>query len=150
VYEARAIASVTASDLTNPYGRITLATALSFTPGAKYFVQLADYNASTNPALDAYAKLTHAFLDPTVTVTAPSNELSFFVGLSDVAKFKEEAVIYVHTVDYAQKSPNVKVTDVNAGTGRITVNTALGYTPQAGDLVELIGFPDGGAGYMWS
>jgi hypothetical protein len=90
------------------------------------------------------------FLDPTVTVTNGVNETTFDVALVDASKFLENAYIYLHNVDYTRRSPTVQVKSVNTLTGRIVVRATLNFVPQSGDFVELIGFPDGQAGYMFS
>ncbi len=144
------IAAVDIPTINYPGGKITLSPALAFTPGTNYTISLDNYSTNTNPAVNAYSKQANVFLDPTVTVTNGVNETTFDVALVDASKFLENAYIYLHNVDYTRRSPTVQVKSVNTLTGRIVVRATLNFVPQSGDFVELIGFPDGQAGYMFS
>lgn len=137
-------------DTSNPYGRVQVSPALAFVPAATDIMNLAPYSTSTIPQVNEYSKSVHAYLDPSVSITAGTSEAVFTVGLGDVSKFLVGAILYVHDTDYTNRSPNVEVLSVDAGTGVITVSSSLGFTPSAGMLAELIGFADHGAGYMFS
>lgn len=137
-------------DTSNPYGRVQVSPALAFVPAATDIMNLAPYSTSTIPQVNEYSKSVHAYLDPSVSITAGTSESVFTVGLGDVSKFLVGAILYVHDTDYTNRSPNVEVLSVDAGTGVITVSSSLGFTPSAGMLAELIGFADHGAGYMFS
>jgi hypothetical protein len=148
--ETTKISGYTPRDTNNPYGRIQVSPALSFIPALNDIVSLADYPTGTVATQNAYSKSVHAYLDPSVAITAGSSTTSFTVALGDVSKFLTGAILYVHDDDYTNRSPNVEVLSADALTGVITVSSSLGFTPTAGMLAELIGFADHGAGYMFS
>ena len=124
--------------------------ALPISPLNGYYISLDNYSTSTIPAVMSYCKGIHAYLDPTVTVTAGTSSTQFSVSPTNALKFSTGNSIYIHDVSYTNRSSNVTVLSVNTGTGLITVSNSLGFTPAAGMIVELIGFPDSGAGYMFS
>lgn len=144
------IVSYSPADSLNPYGRVQVDPPLSFIPNAGDILNLAPYSTSALPTINAYSKSVHAYLDPSVSITAGTSATVFTVGLGDVSKFLVGAILYVHDDDYTNRSPNVEVLSADAGTGVITVSSSLGFTPAAGMLAELIGFADHGAGYMFS
>lgn len=114
--------------------------ALSFTPPVDYIVDLAPYPTSTDPLNQQLPKLVHTYLDPSVDVTSGVDAFNFNVALVDVSKFHVGATILIHNADYSILSPEVEVSAI-LGT-LITVSTSLGFTPAAGQKVELIGFAD--------
>ena len=71
-----------------------------------------------------------------------ASDLSFDVGAGDIGKFSPGQLILIHNDSFAIESPEVEV-DLVGGT-TVTVKTSLGFTPAAGQTVELIGFADGG------
>lgn len=120
---------------------------LSFTPPPDYVIDIANYPTSADPEEDKLYKLVHAFIDPTVTVVSGTSATVFDVGGGDVAKFLVGAKILIHNTDFSILSPEVKVLSVVGTT--ITTDATLGFTPAAGQKVELIGFADGGGAYRF-
>lgn len=135
-------------DPSNNYAML-VSPALSFTPAAGDIIELNDYPTSTDPNEAQTPKAIHAFLSPTVDVTAGTSGTVFEVDPADAAKILVGCLVRVHSEDYTNDSDDVEVTDVDYGTGEVTVETDLGFTPSAGDQVDLIGFADGGAAYRW-
>lgn len=111
---------------------------LSFTPAANDILELAQYSTSSDQNDQAAAKVIHAYLSPVVDVVSGASSTQFNVGISDVSKFWVGGLVVVHDADYTVTSDEVAVTNI-AGT-TITVGTALGFTPSAGQKVTFIGF----------
>lgn len=144
------VSQVLSASATNPYGRIIVDPPLSFVPVGGDIVSIADYSTSTVSTEQEYVKAVHSFLDPSVDVATGVSATEFTVALGDVSKFFVGSILYIHDDDYTNRSPNVSVLSINAGTGTIIVDASLGFTPTVGMTVELIGFPDQGQGYMFS
>lgn len=118
---------------------------LASTPTAGMILEIADYPNTTVKADNELYKLVHFFVDPTVLVTTGVSTTSFNVGAGDVSKFNVGLQVYVHNYSHTISSPDVTITDVT-GT-LVTVSESLGFTPSAGQYVDLIGFPDLGGPY---
>jgi hypothetical protein len=135
-------------DPANPY--ILLVDALPFTPAADYIIDIARYDTGTDPQVNEVYKNIFWFLTPTVAVASGTSQTVFTVDVSDIGKFHIGSPVRVHSEDYTVDSGdeiNILVKAVNTTTNEITVDTALGFTPAAGQFIDLIGFPDGGGPY---
>lgn len=126
---------------------MTVEPALPWVPSSGFVVDLAEYSGLASLADQQLAKLVHAFLDASVTVTSGSSATQFSVGGGDVSKFQEGFPILIHNANYSTISNEVKVLSV-AGT-LVTVDSSLGFTPSAGQKVEFLGFADGGGPYRF-
>ena len=122
-----------------------LSPALSFTPTDGMIVDLAQYPTNSLKTDQAVAKLVHAYMDPTVQVVSGASQTVFNVGGGDISKFQIGQIIFLHDNTYTRVSSEVTITNISGNT--ITVNTALGFTPDASMKIELIGFADGGYAY---
>lgn len=124
---------------------------LMFTPMSGYIVEIIEYPTTTDIIEAQTYKQIHAFLMPQVTVTSGSSTTQFFVSLSDISKFQTGFPVRVHNASYSIDSGDndIFITAVDNGTGKITVGTSLGFTPSAGQLVDLLGFADGGGPYRF-
>lgn len=135
---------------TNPASNTELLVEnMSTVPSAGYIVEINDYPVSTNPDNASIYKNIHAFLSPAVPVTSGSSVTEFFVSASDIAKFSPGRIVLVHEPEWSYYSGEVLVTAVDTMTYKVTVGTSLGFTPSASDLIEFIGFDDGGGAYRW-
>lgn len=126
---------------------LTVTPALSGAPDEGYIVDLVEFPDNTDSTDQNLAKIFHAYLAPTVEVVTGVSSTSFTVGAGDIAKFLEGATVLVHSVDYVTESEEVKV--VSAVGVTVTVDTALGFTPSAGQVVDLVGFPDSSPAYRF-
>jgi len=117
--------------------------ALPFTPLDDYIVDIPNYPTSSDPNEDALYKQVHCHIDPTLTVTSGVDALNFYVSLGDAANVVLGQVVLIHNTNYSIMSPEIKVTACNVGTGLVTVESSLGFTPAAGQKVECVGFLDG-------
>lgn len=90
-------------------------------------------------------KTVFCHIDPTVDVLSGISNFSFTVPMIDADKFKVGLPIIVHNNDYSLLSVEAKVQSVTMNT--IVVDVDLGFTPSAGQKVELIGFKDEGGPY---
>lgn len=124
---------------------IMLVDALPTAPLSGYIVDIPAYPPGTDANENNRYKILHCFFDPQVEVTVSIDNVSFEVGAGDVAKFSVGSIIRVHNYAYTNDSTERIVTDITGTT--ITVDADLGYTPIAGDFVDLIGFPDQGLAY---
>jgi hypothetical protein len=112
---------------------------------AGWIIDIAPYSSSSDPDENRIYKLYHAHFSPLVSVTAGTSEVLFTVGTGDVGKFSVGNVVRVHSVDFSDFSPEVKVSDITGND--ITVNAALGFTPDNTHKVSFIGFADGEESY---
>lgn len=119
--------------------------ALSFAPTAGFIVDLADYPTDADPNTNALYKLIHSFATPTADVVSGASSTVFDVSAGDALKFQIGLPILIHSLDFTIASPEVKVLSVVSTT--ITVDAPLGFTPAAGQKIQLIGFADGGQPY---
>ena len=127
--------------------RMLLATALPFTPAADYVVEVAQYPDSTDANDQKLYKLVHAYLAPTLTVVTGISATQFTVSPADAANTVVGQYVTVHNADFSISSPERKVQSVVGVT--VTVDGSLGFTPAAGQKVDLVGFKDGTGSYRW-
>lgn len=111
---------------------IMLVSGLSTAPAAGLIIDIAEYDTAS-----ALLKATHVFFNPHVLVTANSgNQTTLTVATPSV--FFVGSTIKVHNIDWALNSVEAKVTDITGS--MLTVDKSLGFNPQTGHEVELIGF----------
>lgn len=113
---------------------------LPVVPSAGWIIECVEYPSSTDPREQAYWKLRHAFFSPQVEVTAGVSATRFTVASGDVGKFFVGSIVRVHNYAYTIDSPERTVTEIDGND--VIVNGSLGFTPAAGQFVDLIGFPD--------
>lgn len=136
----------TGFDPSNNYA-LLLSPALSFTPTAGMIVELAQYPTNATASDQAYAKLIHTFLTPSVKVTAAISHTQFQVGAGDAAKFIKGQPIILHNVTYSKYSPELTISAVSGTT--ITLSGDPGFLPDASITCELLGFADSGQPYRF-
>jgi hypothetical protein len=127
-------------DPIDPYILI-LNPGLSFVPSAGMIVDCAEYPTSTDQAEQARSKLLFAFQDPSLSVVSGTSQTVFDVSPSDALILNIGLPVLVRANDWSYASVEAKVVSITSGT-IVTVDTALGFTPAAGDIVELVGFKD--------
>lgn len=140
--------TLTAIDPNDPY-KLLVSPPLSLAPPAGYIVDIPAYPTGIDPYENSKYKTIHAFFDPAVDVVAGVSSTVFGVGVGDISKFEEDQIVLVHETEWAYASSEVRVLSVDTGTNEVTVAADLGFTPASGDLVEFIGFADGGGPYRW-
>lgn len=133
-------------DPADPF-RLLLNPALSFTPQPGDIVEIGDYPNNTDPNDSRFYKLVYCHIDPSVPVSSGTDYTHFFVSVPDAAKFTVGLPVLIHNDDWSIISPESKVLAIDTGTGEITVETPLGFTPASGQTVEFIGFIDFGGPY---
>lgn len=121
--------------------------ALPSVPQENYIIEMAHYPTSSEAKVGALWKTVHCFMNPEVLVVSSASNFSLEVAALDTPKFFVGSIIRVHNYDYTSDSGDVVVTEIVGNT--ITVNQDLGYTPNAGDIINLIGFPDQGLPYRY-
>jgi hypothetical protein len=141
-YEDSAV--FTGFDPSNPY-RMMLGSALGFTPAIGDIVDIAAYGTGTDPSFDKKAKLFYAFLDPSLAVVTGADQTHFTVSSGDAAQLNVGQPIIIHNADYSILSNEVLVLSVT-GTAVVTAKP-LGMVPDVGQVIDLVGFKDGGAPY---
>lgn len=125
-----------------------IVSTLSVAPTAGYIVDVPMYD-DLNSGLDSIYKAAHVFWTPTGTVLSGASATSFTLNSGQGTLFFANCVIRVHSADYSRDSGNtgIKVTSI---VGDVVTCNSLGFTPLAGDIVELIGFvSDNGNPYVW-
>lgn len=126
---------------------IILSSPLPSAPLSGYIVEVASYSSSVNPDDEILTKTLYCFWDAQIPVASGTSQTVFTINSADLAKISEGSSIYLHDADYTNQSPEVKVTDITGTT--ITVDTALGFTPNNTYFIELNTFPDNGQAYRW-
>lgn len=111
---------------------IMTVSGLSTAPAAGLIIDIAEYDTAS-----ALLKATHVFFNPHLLVTANSGSQTQFT-VADDSFFFIGSVVKVHDLDWSLNSVEAKVTNIAAGV--ITVDRDLGFNPQTGHEVELIGF----------
>lgn len=140
----------TGFDPGNPY-KLILSPPLGFTPQVGDIVELATYGSGSDPSNpeNTLAKVLHVFLSPQVAVVAGTSQTEFSVGGGDIGKFFEGCTVRVHSEDFTQDSGEVRVSTIVGTT--ITVDSALGFVPNASHLIDYIGFSnDSGDPYRYT
>jgi hypothetical protein len=137
--------TLTGIDSTNNY--LLRTTDMGFSPPAGWVVDVAQYPTSTNPNVNALYKLLHDFIAPTVAVVSGIDQFNFTVGAGDISKFLTGAPVLVHNSTWSFASNECTISAVDLGTNKVTVSTALGFTPNSSQFVDLIGFADSGFSY---
>lgn len=136
--------TLTGINSADPY-LLQLSPALAFTPSENYIVDVPLYPNTTNSADAQIYKTLFAHVSPSLSVTSGASDTIFDVSLSDAAKIPTNAYVYVRNSDFSLFSPEVQVTSVVGTT--VTVSASLGFTPGAGQKVELVGYLDGAGPY---
>ena len=121
--------------------------ALSGAPSEDDIVEVDFYPNTTDPRDNEFLKAIHIFQNPQVAVVSGASDTVFDVGAGDIGKFLVGSIVRVHNEDYTVDSPETVVTDITVNT--ITVEDSLGFTPSSSELVDLIGFIDGGLPYRY-
>ena len=124
-----------------------LDSALTFVPQPDDVVDVVPYPDNTDKNDQATYKLVHAFQNQAIPIISgiSTTQFTFNFSLYGVY-FKVGQLIYVYEGNlYAQMSPEVKITDITGPT--ITVESSLGFVPNATHRIGLAGFKDGGGAY---
>lgn len=118
--------------------------ALSSAPSAGYVIECPSYDGEDK----TFWKALHCFNNPRVQVTSGISQTQFIVDGSDIGKFFVGTVVNLHTANFAVNSEQLEVIDITGTT--ITLEEALGFTPNSNYFVDLIGFSsDNGKPYAW-
>lgn len=118
---------------------------LSLAPSEDFLVDLPDYDTVENEDQKKMKDI-HVFIDPEAEIVSASSDTAFVVSLADINKFFVGSLVRVHNDDFSDNSTpgisddDAEVVFVDTGTGDVTVDKSLGFTPIAGDIVDLIGF----------
>lgn len=124
---------------------LLLSPPLSFTPPAGYILEITDYPTSIDPSTNELYKQVHCFLSPVCTVVSGISNTQFTVSGGDALKILPGFPLTIHNSSYSILSNEVIVDTVVSNT--VTVTTSLGFTPTAGQTIDLLGFADGKASY---
>jgi hypothetical protein len=124
--------------------------ALPSAPLTDYLIDMPKYDDLTAKSQEIW-KLINVFFTPTIDVVSGASTTVFDVSAPDAAKLFVDAVVRIHNEDYSRDSgiTGIKIVDITGTT--VTVKSSLGITPQAGDVIDLIGFvSDKGDPYAWT
>jgi hypothetical protein len=125
-----------------------LVEAMPAAPLAGWEITLPEYD-DIEPTDSRIYKSIHPFWTPQIEIVSGISQTQFTVAALDAAKLFVGGIVRVHDYSYSIDSGLVskKITGI-AGT-TITCES-LGFTPVAGQFVDLIGFvSDEGAPYVW-
>lgn len=148
LYSTSATATLLGFDPADPY-RMLVSPPFATPPTAGQIVDIVPYGESIDPNYNALYKTLYTFIDPTLTVTAATSGTQFAVSPTDAQVLNVGLPVMVHNPSYSLQSSEQNVTSVDLTTGIVTVAGDLGFTPTAGQLVELIGFKDGLGPYRY-
>lgn len=117
-----------------------LGSPLSFTPGLGDIVDIAHYDEASD-----YQKAVHTFANPHALIEGPIiSQIQFHTD--SPAAFFEGAIVVVHNRDWSNTSLEITVASVVGSI--VTLDSPIGFLPNIGDEVDLIGFvSDGGLPY---
>lgn len=126
--------------------------ALGFTPTSDMVITFEDYD-DTSAVINALVKASFVHWDPSSLIASGSSQTVFTLDAGLGLLYQSGMIVYVMSPDGARFSPDVKILTVVGDI--ITIgpiystgaNPDLGFTPQAGDILQLGGFKDGGRGY---
>ena len=102
---------------------------LPFTPEPGYIIDIAFYPDSADPTLDSLYKISHCFLDATVSVVTGIDDYNFTVSSGDIGKFFKGSTVRVHSEDYTSDSGELTVQAITGD--QIEVSATMGFTPTA-------------------
>ena len=131
---------------------MNLSPALPFTPTAGMVVQFAKYDNSS-ASVNTLVKATFVHWDSSASIFSGTSSSVFTLDSGFSSRYKAGQIIYVMSPDGSRYSPDVKIQAVVGDIltiGPVTgsdPNANLGFTPQAGDIVQLGGFGDAPSGY---
>jgi hypothetical protein len=143
-YSLTQTATLTGFDAGAP-STITVSPTLAWVPAENDVLEIASYPTSTDPLENDFLKAVHAFIDPTLVVVSGISDTQFTVSPSDAAKVQVGGYVIIHNTLWSTISDEAIVSDITGTT--ITVSTSLGFTPSAGQYVDLVGFPDNPGAY---
>ena len=138
-------------DLSDPY-IMHFSTPLPFTPVAGMVVSFENYD-ETSDLTNETVKATFVHIDSSSAIFSGSSLNVFILNSGLAGRYQAGMLIYVHSSDFTRKSPDVKILSVVGDIITIgsiangSLHSDLGFVPQAGDIVELAGFKDGGSAY---
>ena len=134
-------------DIVNP-NKMTVTPALSSAPPAGYIIDIPHYpNYGSAATLSTYKSI-FTFCGPEATVATGTSDTVFDVVSGDEIYLFDGCVIRVHNADFTIDSGDIFVKTVIGTT--VTTTVTLGFTPSAGQIVDLIGFAiDRGGSYRW-
>lgn len=122
---------------------------LAFAPSAGQIVDIVSYGTGSDPNYIAHYKTFFSFVSPSIDVVSGISDTQFTVSPGDIGTFNTGIAVVIHNQDYSLFSPECLVSNIDTGTNTITVGTSIGFTPASGQLVEGIGFKDGGGFYRY-
>lgn len=119
-------------------------------PFPGWILQQDDYSTSTDSLDQAPFKISFASWDPSVVAVSGVSDTEVVVAASGISRFQVGLPILVHSTDFNYISAEANVLSASTATNIVTVSSSLGFTPSAGNIVELIGFADGGGAYRFA
>lgn len=125
--------------------KMVLDHALGFVPQDGDVVDIVNYDEDAD-RFDLY-KRAFVYTNPSVSVVSGASQSVFDVAGADIGKFTEGCSVCLHNEDYSLFSDVFKIQSIAGNT--ITLNGDLGFVPDSSCSVEMIGFPDGGAPYLY-
>ena len=138
-------------DPVNPY-KMLVSPALGFSPLAGYSVEIDNYPTSTDASVNQMYKNVHAYLGYSLSVVTGISTTQFTVSPTDIAKFLPGGTVRIHnaayTIDSGTDTDHFVLT-ADSGTNTVTLKTALTFTPATGQIIDLIGYADGGGAYRF-
>lgn len=125
--------------------KMVLDHALAFVPQSGDIVDIVNYD-ETASRFDLY-KRAFVYTNPCVSVVSGASQSVLEVGALDIGKFIVGCMVCVRNEDFSLFSDPVKVESISGN--ELTLSSDLGFIPDSSCFVEMIGFVDGGAPYLF-
>jgi hypothetical protein len=118
-----------------------MVSALSVAPAAGTVIDCAEFPNTTSKTDQQKTKILFCFVDPSIAIVAGVSTTEFTVASGDAGKFQPNVAVSIHNSDYSVNSPECIVDSIVGS--NVKLKSSLGFVPAAGQIAELIGFPDG-------
>lgn len=125
--------------------RMVLASPLSFVPQAGDIVDICNYDEDAS-IFDLYKKA-FVYTNPSIKIESGLSGSVFDVSPADIDKLIVGASVQLRSDDYSSMSKVLKIASISGET--VTLSGDAGFTPDSTCYVEMVGFVDSGAPYLY-
>lgn len=123
--------------------------SLTQVPGHDFVVIPPEYPDNSDSRELAIYKELYPFFNPQVEIESGVSSVKFIVSAGDIDKFALGAFVRIHNSDYTEDSGDLVIIAIELSTREIEVNKDIGFTPDEQNVIDLIGFKDGGLPYRF-
>jgi hypothetical protein len=145
-YSQRYVVTLVGFDGADPY-MMNISPNLPVVPDDTWVINVPEYSENTSVYFRQVQKTLYAHHTPAFQVVAGISNTVFTINLSEIPYIKVGLPILIRSTNWGLISDERKVKSININ--QVEVDGDLGFTPSAGQYVELIGFIDGGGPYRF-